>query len=124
MIGDEIRAERQRLNLTQKGLGELCEPPMDAAHIRRIENNRTNPTIATVERIKKALNFKAKEMTKNTEQMLVEAECMEMFGKKPSEMDKTELLEAISIVANKLGYIKLESAANAMLAKGRAKEKK
>lgn len=63
-------------------------------------------------------------MTENTEQMLVEAKCMEMFGEKPSEMNKAELLEAISIVANKLGYIKLESAANAMLAKGRAKEKK
>lgn len=63
-------------------------------------------------------------MTENMQRMLVDKKCVELFGKKPSEMNKAELLEAISIVANKLGYIKLESAANAMLAKGRAKEKK
>ena len=63
-------------------------------------------------------------MTEKAEHMLVEAKSMELFGKKPSEMDKVELLEAISIIANKLGYIKLESAANAILAKERAKERK
>lgn len=54
-IGEEIKAERIKLGLSQKKLGELCEPPIDAAHIRRIENNRTSPTVETIQRIGTAL---------------------------------------------------------------------
>ena len=63
-------------------------------------------------------------MTENMERMLVDKKCVELFGKKPGEMNKEELLEAISFVANKLGYSSMEEAANLMLSAELAKEKK
>lgn len=54
-IGEIIKKKRVELGLSQKRLGELCEPPIDASHIRRIESGRTKPTADTIERISKAL---------------------------------------------------------------------
>lgn len=62
-------------------------------------------------------------MTESMQNALVNAKCMELFGKKPSEMNKEELLEAISFIANKLGYSSLEEAANLMLSAELEKEK-
>lgn len=55
-IGELIKQHRKRLGLSQKKLGEMCVPPIDASHIRRIESGKTKPTTETLDRISKALN--------------------------------------------------------------------
>ena len=54
--GELIKQYRKRLGLSQKKLGEMCVPPIDASHIRRIESGKTKPTTDTLDRISKALN--------------------------------------------------------------------
>lgn len=64
-IGDEIRRERISRGLSQKALGDMCIPKIDASHIRKIESGRTSPTMATVNRINEALK-KGKDKTMGT----------------------------------------------------------
>ena len=55
-VGEKIRHFRQKKGLTQKQLGELCEPKIAESTIRRYEIGKLNPKIGTIQRIAKALD--------------------------------------------------------------------
>lgn len=55
-LGKAIKKQRLKKGLSQKGLGELCDPVIDASNIRRYENDTVSPTTDTLIRISKALN--------------------------------------------------------------------
>ena len=54
-VGERIKALRLKRGLSQKALGELCVPKIDASHIRKIESGKTQPTTETLGRIQNAL---------------------------------------------------------------------
>lgn len=54
-VNENIRRIRKEKELTQKQLGELCEPKIAEANIRKYELGNANPKIETLERIAKAL---------------------------------------------------------------------
>jgi transcriptional regulator with XRE-family HTH domain len=55
-LGQAIKNKRLEKGLSQKKLGELCDPKIDASNIRRIENGDVSPTTDTVVRIARALD--------------------------------------------------------------------
>ena len=54
-IGENIKKIRMKKGLTQKQLGDLCDPPMADSAIRRYESGKANPKIGTTARISRAL---------------------------------------------------------------------
>lgn len=56
-LGETIKEKRLEKGLSQKKLGELCDPKIDASNIRRIENDTVSPTTETLIRIANALNI-------------------------------------------------------------------
>lgn len=54
-LGETIKKHRLDKGLSQKKLGDLCDPKIDASNIRRIENGTISPTASTLSRIAKAL---------------------------------------------------------------------
>ncbi len=54
-LGENIKRIRQEKGLTQKQLGNLCNPPMADSAIRRYEAGKANPKTETVLKIAKAL---------------------------------------------------------------------
>ena len=56
-IGEKIRAARKQRKLTQKQLGELCDPPIAEPTIRRYELGKLNPKYETAQKIAKALKI-------------------------------------------------------------------
>lgn len=56
-VGEEIKVCRRLKGLTQKQLGEKCDPPMKDSAIRRIESGRIKPTSETLARIAVALDM-------------------------------------------------------------------
>lgn len=56
-VGEKIRAARKAKKLTQKQLGELCEPPIAEPTIRRYELGKLNPKFETINKIAKALEI-------------------------------------------------------------------
>ena len=54
-IGENIKRIRKEKKLTQKELGDLCQPRINEANIRKYENNKQNPKIETIDRIASAL---------------------------------------------------------------------
>jgi len=54
-VGENIRRIRKEKGLTQKQLGELCNPPISESNIRKYELGNQNPKIETVDRIASAL---------------------------------------------------------------------
>ena len=63
-IGENIKNLRLERGYSQKKLGDLCVPTIDASNIRRIESGRTHPTNLTLWRIAKALNVEVADLTK------------------------------------------------------------
>lgn len=61
-VGERIKGIRLAKNLTQKQLGELCNPKMADSAIRRYENGRANPKIETLNNIAKVLGVNAYEL--------------------------------------------------------------
>lgn len=73
-FGENLKRIRKSRGLSQAQLGEKvgrgrsavarweCTKPMDASHIRRIENSKTSPTVTTVERIAEALDCTVSEL--------------------------------------------------------------
>lgn len=55
-LGQAIKNKRLEKGLSQKKLGDLCDPKIDASNIRRIENDTVSPTTETLVRIANALN--------------------------------------------------------------------
>lgn len=55
-VGEKIRHFRHEKGLTQKQLGELCEPKIAESTIRRYEIGKLNPKIETIQKIAKALD--------------------------------------------------------------------
>lgn len=55
-IGENIKRIRQEKGLTQKQLGNLCNPSMADSAIRRYEAGKANPKIETIQKIADALN--------------------------------------------------------------------
>lgn len=54
-VGENIRRIRKEKGLTQKQLGELCNPQIAEANIRKYELGKANPKIETVDKIASAL---------------------------------------------------------------------
>lgn len=61
-IGENIKRIRKEKGLTQKQLGDLCNPPMADSAIRRYEIGKANPKIETLMKIAEALNVKLSEL--------------------------------------------------------------
>lgn len=61
-IGENIKRIRKEKGLTQKQLGDLCNPPMADSAIRRYEIGKANPKIETLQKIAAALNIKLSEL--------------------------------------------------------------
>lgn len=59
-IGQNIRLQRAKQNLTQLQLAESIG--IEDSALRRIENGRTNPTIKTLFRIAKALHIRVEDL--------------------------------------------------------------
>lgn len=57
-VGENIKRIRKQKGLTQKKLGELCEPKINEVQIRQYELGRANPKIETIDRIASALGVK------------------------------------------------------------------
>ena len=55
-IGENIKKLRKEKGLTQKELGNLCQPPIDEANIRKYESDKQNPKIETIKKIASALD--------------------------------------------------------------------
>ena len=53
-VGENIKKIRKEKGLTQKKLGELCNPPISESNIRKYENGKQNAKIETVDRIASA----------------------------------------------------------------------
>ena len=72
-IGETIKKERTRLGLSQRKLGDKCNPKIDASNIRRIENGSISPTADTINRIAVALGVPLTSLfSVNSEQPLFE----------------------------------------------------
>lgn len=56
-VGEIIREKRKEKKLSQKELGEKCDPPMKDSAIRRIESGRTTPALETRVRLAAALEI-------------------------------------------------------------------
>lgn len=61
-IGENIRNIRKQNHLTQKKLGELCEPPISESTIRKYELGLLNPKIQTISKIAKALEVNSSQI--------------------------------------------------------------
>ena len=59
-FGENVRALREKRDLTQERLSELAE--LDQTYISGIENGSRNPTIRSVARIAKALKISVSEL--------------------------------------------------------------
>jgi len=61
-IGDNIRRIREEKDLNQRA---LCKKMgLDAAYLSNIESGKTNPTVATIEKIAKALGVRVEDLMK------------------------------------------------------------
>lgn len=61
-LGENIRRMRLEKEMTQ---GDLCDKiGADVAYISNVENGKKNPTLATIERIAKALGVSTDELLK------------------------------------------------------------
>lgn len=61
-VGENIKKIRLEKGLTQKQLGELCDPQIAESTIRRYELGRLNPKLTTLRRIKDALSVTLSEL--------------------------------------------------------------
>ena len=50
-VGENIKRIRKQKRLTQKQLGELCNPSISAATIRKYELNILNPKLETLQKM-------------------------------------------------------------------------
>lgn len=57
-VGENIKRIRKQKGLTQKSLGNLCEPKINEVQIRQYELGKANPKIETVDRIASALGVR------------------------------------------------------------------
>ena len=96
--GEKIRQIRKSKGLTQKRLGELCDPKINEVQIRLYELGKTNPKIETLCRISKALDVDVSELTNIFE--LWDKECNK--GKLNKEVNSLEVIEKF---LESIGYI-------------------
>lgn len=61
-VGQKIKEKRLEKGLTQKQLGDLCEPKMKDSAIRRYESGKVTPKTQTLKRIAKALEVSVIEL--------------------------------------------------------------
>lgn len=66
-VGKNIRRVRQNKKLTQKQLGDLCDPQIAESTIRRYELGKLNPKIETIQKIATALDVPLHEFFKSEE---------------------------------------------------------
>lgn len=57
-VGENIKRIRKEKGLTQRKLGELCDPKINEVQIRQYELGKANPKIETVDRIASALGVR------------------------------------------------------------------
>ena len=89
-IGKRIRQIRKSKNLSQKEV--IAEIDMGAAQYSRIESEKTEPSISTLERIAKALGIKMTELfsSERTEGI------QEVNSQEKTLMEKVRLIESLS----------------------------
>ena len=61
-IGDKIKAIRTMRGLTQRQLGELCDPPIHEVQIRKYERGEVTPKMQNASRIAVALEVPISEL--------------------------------------------------------------
>lgn len=61
-VGENIRKIRKEKGLTQKQLGQLCNPQISESNIRKYELGNQNPKIETINRIATALGVSEYEL--------------------------------------------------------------
>ena len=107
MAGEKIKQKRQKKGLTQKQLGESCNPPINEANIRKYENGYLSPSLKTLRKIAIALNVPIYE--------IMEKEYWDTFSPDDISEDLRETAEgakkAISDTANTIADLTHSAAA-------------
>lgn len=100
MLGDKVRNRRKEMGLT---LVELCKiSNLGRTTIYEIENNRSNPSMETIEKLSKALDISVSELLeeepndKITEYQNQNKLFFSKFGKL-SENDRNKIIKMIEI---------------------------
>ena len=100
-IGENIKRIRVSKNLSQKEVTIVAK--LDAAQYSRIENSKTDPTFATLEKIAKALGVSLSELFATTEEL------KEVNSHDKTIMEKVALLESLSEEERKTIYTMLDA---------------
>ncbi|MBA3706140.1 MAG: helix-turn-helix domain-containing protein [Bacteroidetes bacterium] len=87
-IGDNIKRIRTAKSLSQKEVITVAN--LDAAQYSRIENGKTDPSVATLERISKALGVSLADLFASTEEL------KEINSYDKSIMEKVTLMETLT----------------------------
>ena len=69
-VGENIKRIRKQKRLTQKQLGELCNPSISAATIRKYELNILNPKLETLQKISTALDVSITDLNDDLDMLL------------------------------------------------------
>lgn len=72
-VGENIRKIRKEKGLTQKQLGQLCNPQISESNIRKYELGNQNPKIETISRIATALGVSEYELQGITKEAILES---------------------------------------------------
>lgn len=96
-VAENIRRIRKEKSLTQKQLGDLCDPPMADSAIRRYELGKANPKIETLSKIAHALDVTIGDLDSNYSIMGKDREAalslitqLKQFSTNISHMDITD----------------------------------
>jgi transcriptional regulator with XRE-family HTH domain len=87
-IGDNIKRIRIAKNLSQKEV--TINAKLDTAQYSRIENGKTDPSVATLDRIAKALGVSLSDLFASTEEL------KDINSHDKSIMEKVALVESLS----------------------------
>lgn len=87
-IGEKIRLLRTERKLSQKKLGELCEPQIAESTIRKYELGLLNPKIGTLSKISTALGVKVSDLMSNDESFTVEEVIIEQMNELLQELNE------------------------------------
>jgi transcriptional regulator with XRE-family HTH domain len=69
-VGENIKCIRKQKRLTQKQLGELCNPSISAATIRKYELSILNPKLETLQKISTALDVSITDLNDDLDMLL------------------------------------------------------
>lgn len=100
-IGDNIKRIRTAKNLSQKEV--TINAKLDTAQYSRIENGKTDPSVATLERIAKAIGISLSDLFSSTEEL------KEINSYDKSIMEKVALMETLNEEEKHTIYVMLDA---------------